>query len=253
MTNEEQINVLADAFKKFGINSGDVLMVHSSLSSLGHIEGGVNSVIAALLKVLGDKGTLLMPALSYENVSRDNPYFDVNETPCCVGTIPETFRHYPGTIRSLHPTHSICANGYRAREFTEKHYLDRTPVGSNSPLALLRDAGGKILMIGCGLYHNTSMHGVEETVGTPYLFENEKCLYTLVDENGNKRRVSYTNHGFENVDQHYERAANLLTGDELKKGNVLEAECFLIDSKALWKKGHDALRENALYFVSYRK
>ena len=42
------------------------LMVHSSLSALGEVEGGANTVIGALLEAIGPTGTLAMPAMSGE-------------------------------------------------------------------------------------------------------------------------------------------------------------------------------------------
>ena len=45
--------------KRIGIKQGDVLL-HTSLSSFGHVEGGPDTVIDALLEALGTKGTILM-------------------------------------------------------------------------------------------------------------------------------------------------------------------------------------------------
>ncbi|MFP6646122.1 MAG: AAC(3) family N-acetyltransferase, partial [Candidatus Latescibacterota bacterium] len=46
------------------------------------------------------------------------------------------------------------------------------------PLRKLRDLGGQLLFLGCGLRPNTSMHGVEELVEPPYLFGDD-ITYTL--------------------------------------------------------------------------
>ena len=43
------------------IQLGDVLLVHSSLSKIGYVEGGAQSVVEALLETVGSKGHLLMP------------------------------------------------------------------------------------------------------------------------------------------------------------------------------------------------
>ncbi len=56
-----------------GVRPGGVLLVHSSLRSLGPLPGGAESVIRALLAVLGPDGTLLMPALSYASVGATGP------------------------------------------------------------------------------------------------------------------------------------------------------------------------------------
>ena len=95
-------------FSNLGIKRGEVIIVHSSLSSMGLVDGGAETVIEALTEVLGDDGTLLFPAFSYGTVG-ESMTFDIKNTPVCVGKIPETFRNTNGVLRSMHPTHSVCA------------------------------------------------------------------------------------------------------------------------------------------------
>ncbi len=149
-----------------GVRPGGVLLVHSSLRSLGPLPGGAESVIRALLAALGPDGTLLTPALSFASVGRDRPIFDARQTPSCVGALSEAFRTRPGTLRSVHPTHSVCGAGCLAGELLGDHERDTTPVGPHSPFARLPAVHGQILFLGCGLRPNTSMHGVEERVRT---------------------------------------------------------------------------------------
>jgi len=52
--------------RALGVAAGQVLMVHSSLSSLGRVLGGAPAVVRALLAALGPNGTLVMPAFSPE-------------------------------------------------------------------------------------------------------------------------------------------------------------------------------------------
>ncbi len=56
------VESLINEFKGMGISKGDVLLTHSSLSSLGWVCGEQVAVVTALLKVLGQEGTLVMPA-----------------------------------------------------------------------------------------------------------------------------------------------------------------------------------------------
>ena len=133
---------------------------HSSLRSLGPVPGGAETVVRGLVEALGPDGTLLMPALSYARVTPEQPLFDVRLTPSNVGALPETFRTRPGTLRSIHPTHSVCGVGRLAAELLGRHIEDRTPCGPRSPFHLLPEYGGQILMLGCGLRPNTSMHAV---------------------------------------------------------------------------------------------
>ena len=50
--------------QKLGLKKGDIAGVHSSLSSFGYVEGGADAVIDALLKVVGEEGTVVMPTYS---------------------------------------------------------------------------------------------------------------------------------------------------------------------------------------------
>ena len=133
-------------------------------------QGGAETVVRGLLEAIGPEGTLLMPALTYASVSPEQPVFDVEKTPCCVGAIPEHFRRRPGTRRSIHPTHSVCGIGPRAAYLLGEHHLDKTPCGPHSPFQRLREVKGQIVMLGCGIGPNTSMHAMEECFGVPYLF-----------------------------------------------------------------------------------
>jgi len=238
-----------------GICDGDVVLMHSSYKSLGEIEGGAKTFFDAFTELLGDDGTLVVPTLSFESVTRDNPMFDINETPSCVGYLSEYFRtKVPGVLRSMHATHSCCAVGRLAREIIAEHELDVTPVGKNSPFAKLPEYGGKILMLGCNIDRNTSIHGVEETLNLPYGIDRSKPV-NYVLKNGDKviNRTSYrhefTDANGNHIAQCYGRILNLLDDNEFAKGFVLSAECYLMDASAVWKKGHEKLVNDPFYFV----
>lgn len=246
---------LKDDFTNLGIKPGDTILMHSSYKSLGPLDGGAKTFYDTLLNVLGSEGTLIVPALSFDTVTRENPVFDIDSTPSCVGYLSEFFRTSSyGVIRSAHATHSCCAVGKYAKEITENHIKDITPVGENSPFAKLPLIGGKILMLGCSLCKNTSMHGVEETAEPPYCLNRENPVkYTLITGDETTTLESFR-HDFstENGDhfiQRYDRILDLLSDNEYSKGLVLDAECVLMDAKAVWKKGREKLLEDAFFFV----
>ncbi|MBN1401176.1 MAG: AAC(3) family N-acetyltransferase [Anaerolineae bacterium] len=234
-----------------GLRPGGVALVHSSLSSLGRVPGGPETVLRGLLEALGPAGTLLLPALSYEHVGPHQPVFHVQHTPSNVGAIPEHFRRRPGTRRSLHPTHSVCGVGPLVDHLLGEHHLGDTPCGSCSPFRKLRDAGGQILFLGCGLRPNTSMHGVEELVEPPYLF-GERVAYRVIGLDGGEITVwsRRHNHGPCGVRQRYDRIEGLLEpGRELRAGKVLQARAHLLECGAMWREGVGALRRDPLYLV----
>lgn len=223
---------------------GDTLMVHASYKALGirHPE----EIIQALLEALGPAGTLLMPALSY--LQEPPEVHDTRHTPSCVGYLAEYFRCRTGTRRSLHPTHSVCGVGAKASLYLDDHILDSTPCGEHSPFNRLFHQDGKILMLGCGLEPNTSMHAIEEYIQPPYLFAGMRH-YTITDESGNTFIKAYNRHSFRFAEQRYERVAGLMQPPDLRCGRVGQAESYLIHAPALLACALEKLRENPLYFV----
>ena len=240
------------SLNELGIKEGAIILVHSSLKSLGYVPGGPETVISGILDALGDKGTLLIPALSYKYVNADpnNPVFDVLNTPSNVGANSEYFRKRQGTIRSVHPTHSVCGTGLYADEFLKDHIMDTTPCGPNSPFRKLSEYGGKILFLGCGIGPNTSMHGVEELAEAPYLFK-YSCKYRIIHCDGHVTFMTSMLHYFNDhkLEQRYDRVESILDRDEIKSGNVLAAKAYLIDASALWKKALEIMKKDPYYFV----
>ena len=211
------------------------------------------ALISALLDVLTDQGTLIIPTLSYAYVPEENPVFDVRKTHSCIGAVPEFFRRLPGVFRSLSPTHSAAALGRLAQEVTQGQLLDETPVGPHSPFRRLAEAGGKLLFLGCGLGPNTSIHGVEELVEAPYLFLPGSFPFTVVDEEGRYRDINCRRHSFRKgnliYEQRYERVLELLDPKDKSSGRVGQADCWLLDARSVWEQAEIAMRKDALSLV----
>lgn len=234
-----------------GVREGDVLMVHSSLKSMGHVEGGAETVIAALRAVLGEEGTLMLPALSYATSCADL-YFSNLETPSCVGLITETFRKMEGVRRTNHPTHSVAVIGKYRDEMCEGWEKDDTPIGPHSPFRKLADYKGKILLLGCPFTRNTFMHGMEEIANVPYVLGDYRT-FTLVDENGKSHTVKNRAHFFHRAEgeliQRYDRAPDVLSENEFARGKVHGAESLLLDAAALREKAVAKMKEDPFYFI----
>ena len=242
-------NDLVKDLLALGVKPGNTLMVHSSLKSLGADSGGASAVVDGLLAALGETGTLLMPALSYATVNAQNPVFDVRNTPVCTGELGEYFRTRPGTMRSVHPTHSVCGVGRRAEEILSHHLHDTTPVGENSPFSRLPKVGAQILFIGCGLGPNTTMHGVEEKVTPPYLF-GDPLEYAVTLADGSQTSMTVKQHNFKGWEQHYERLEGLMPRG-MRRGKLLEADCYLLEAPEMWFAALTKLRQDPLFFVDH--
>ena len=172
---------LRQDLRELGVREGSLVVVHSSLSSLGWVLGGAPPVVRSLVDALGPEGTLAMPAATplcadpatwespripdgwLEEVREHLPVFDPETTPTSLGAIPETFRNWPGTLRSHHPIESVCARGPLAAEIVRDHPLEYSE-GPGSPFAKLHELGAWILLLGVGFNRCTALHFAESLV-----------------------------------------------------------------------------------------
>jgi aminoglycoside 3-N-acetyltransferase len=114
------VDDVAAGVRSVGVGSGDIVMFHSSLSSMGHVCGGANSVIEGFRQAVGPEGTVAVPTLWWDG-SQDLAAWDYDHSPSYPGIITEVFRQRPDSIRSDNPTHSVSAIGPRAAELTADH------------------------------------------------------------------------------------------------------------------------------------
>lgn len=253
-SSESILRQLAADLQQLGVRPGGILLVHSSLRSLGlpaTLSNRAEIVVLALQRALGEEGTLLMPALSYLSVSPNQPVFDVLQTPACVGALPETFRTRAGTLRSLHPTHSVSGIGSRAAELLTGHEQDATPCGAHSPFSRLPQVGGQVLFLGCGMNPNTSMHAIEEHVEPPYLF-GAPVDYQMIRTDRSVFGMRVRSHSFNGWEQRYLRLEGLMDAG-LRKGRVLQATCHLIEAATMWPVALAALHRDPFFFVEQSK
>lgn len=176
---------IVQGLMKVGMDVGDNVMVHCSLGAFGYICGGAQTVIEALIQVVGEEGTILMPTQSWKNLDpstgvhwdveekewqliRDHwPAYNKNLTPTnTMGAVAEMFRQWPGVLRSDHPARSIAAWGKNAQYFTENHDLSNI-FGVDSPVDRLYTLKGKVLLFGVGYDKNTSLHLADAVANYP--------------------------------------------------------------------------------------
>jgi aminoglycoside 3-N-acetyltransferase len=167
MVNMIRYHDIEKGLRELGLKNGDTLLVHSSLCSFGSVEGGPDTVIQALLDVIGSRGNLVMPTLSFSSINEQDPFFDVNETPSDCGIVTETFRKRPGVIRTVHPFSSAAVFGPDASYLAEDHAP--TPCGIDSPYYKVYKLRGYSLFMGVGFKSNTLFHVAEEIETPPYM------------------------------------------------------------------------------------
>lgn len=237
---------LINDFQKMGIEKGMNLMVHSSLSKIGWVIGGGQTVISALVDTVGAEGTTVMPSAtpyclhpkSWEDIEIPEhwipkitewlPLFDINTTPTTLGIIPEAFRNWPGTLRSDHPISSVCARGKLAEVVISKHNLEISE-GKDTPYEKVYELEFNVLLLGVGFNRCTMLHFTEsksknrrETLSNyPVLLDNNR-VWIEVQDMGNDNNT------------HFPKIGELfLKEKDIRKEKIGEADSLLFSAKAI--------------------
>ncbi|MBU1612401.1 MAG: AAC(3) family N-acetyltransferase, partial [Proteobacteria bacterium] len=171
-----QTEEITQALRNVGLQEGDIVLTHSDISRIGLIaeaksrEDILGAYHRAFCDVLDDSGTLLALACT-ESFAREQRPFDTQSSPSEQGVFSEYVRTLPGTIRSMHPIFSVCANGAKAKELC--HGTSPASFGYDSPFGRLHRLGGKIVCIGVDLLAMTFVHYIEQSFGVPYYYNKE--------------------------------------------------------------------------------
>ncbi len=165
---------MAEDLHRLGVEAADILLVHSSLKSLGYVEGGPGAVIGALLDAVGPEGTLMLPTYYmpggtiHTTCQKKGYVFDPRVHGTGLGAIPSAFLRFPGVKRSVHPTHSVSALGKYAKYLTEAHHRAPSTFGAGSPWQRWVEVGGKALGLGVSLAPVAIYHYLEDNVGDEF-------------------------------------------------------------------------------------
>lgn len=248
---------LAEEFADLGLPKGASVLVHSSLSSLGHVEGAAAAVVDALLDAVGPEGTLLVPNLPFWGTLsaylETGPTFDVRSTPSQMGAVTEALRRRGDAKRSLHSSHSAAVVGALREEMTRDHEQCDVTCGVTSPY--YRNAhrpNGFILMIGVGLRSMTTFHSVEETNELPYLFSGRVYASTVIDYEGETLAIRTRAYN-DNITRDFMAAEPMLLREGLMRiGRAGEAECRLMDARGTFECVERACRKDPYLLLAER-
>ena len=246
-------NTLQQDLAVMGLTGTETILIHSSMKSIGAVEGGADTVLDALMEYFA-KGLLLLPTHTWRFVDEAQMVFDVRNSPCCVGILPELFRQRPGVVRSLHPTHSLAAYGRGAAEYLAGELETTTPCAPGGCYDRLRAVHGKVLLLGVTHARNTFIHSVEEVLNVPNRLTDKPMQMTVVDEAGAQHTVYMRRHynaqqphiseDFVKLEQAYldcGAARNTKFGD---------ASCILCDAEGLFRVTRHVLAPNPEAFVT---
>lgn len=188
-------SMIRSTLRDLGLAAGDTVVVHSALSGMSC---SPETLLEALLAVLGEDGTLVVPTFT-PAFRRESPegVFDLAESSSEVGYFSELVRTRPETTRNVDPTHSFAALGGRAEEFGRLHA--RGTYDRSNVLGRLHETGAWVL--GIGLEHfgrsMTFFHYVEQREGIDrqgWHYRHEKSFSGTVVVNGKAFDVRHTIH-----------------------------------------------------------
>ena len=217
--------------KALNIQSGDQIMLHVSLSKIGWIIGAERALIEALMEVITEKGTLVMPAQTgnlsdpalwenppvpanwVEKIKANMLPYDPDKSPVySIGRVAEYFRTYPGVKRSMHPRSAFSGWGHGIEAILNPHEPGHA-FDEKSPLHRMLDQSFKLLMIGTHYDTLTALHYAESQA---YVQKAEKEVY-YVEENGqtNMQTVleyAYTTDAFNALGKAFEKTNHVQKG-----------------------------------------
>ena len=169
------------ALAQVGVKKGDALLVHSSLSSCGHIAGGAKTIIDAIIEAIGPGGNFFVPTFQRSECylnginkrwdHRPSDFRDrASEAVRWVGALPlEFMRLYPDAPRGVHISHSWAGFGPKAAEVLSRQIEDEPPFSDNSCPMIVKEMGGKILHFGSPVGHTSFVHCFETHFNLPGL------------------------------------------------------------------------------------
>lgn len=166
-----------------GIQHDDTVLIHTSLRAIGKLDGDADMLIDAFREYLSD-GLFLVPTHTWDNVTSENPHYDVKSTIPCIGTLPCVAVKRGDGLRSLHPTHSVMAFGKNAADYIKGEECCASPAPAGGCWARLYDEKAKILLIGVGLDKNTYFHAVDEILHIPNRLNQKSFVITIRDAEG---------------------------------------------------------------------
>lgn len=229
---------LINDIRKMGIESTDKIMIHSSMKSIGDVEGGADTVVDAFIEYFAD-GMVMMPTHTWAQMSEQYNVFDPATEPACVGIIPNIFMKRPEVVRSLHPTHSMAVWGKGAAKYIAGEDNCTTPCTPGGCWDRLRDINAKILLVGVNHIKNTYIHSVEEVFDVPERLTEKPVDFKIKMPDGMVKEVSvhrhfnpYTAHISESYDKLTRAFYETRAAKQVKFG---DAKCILCDAAKLFE------------------
>jgi aminoglycoside 3-N-acetyltransferase len=235
--------------RELGLSAGDRVMVHSSLKSFGHVEGGAETVIGGLTRAVGPNGTIVMPTFTLSFFINEPRVLDIEKTHSEVGKITEVFRMRPDTLRSAHMTHSVAAWGKDAAAVAE--LPSKTAWGEDGTFQWLLDRDAKILMLGVDYNRCTLVHKAEEAMRVPYRKFVTFGGTTIFPDGSRQMNDSQVYVKYSGLDNNWAEVMKAMNVETITQRVMIgESTVRLARARAIYGRAVAMIRENKLALLS---
>lgn len=144
-----------------------VVLMHSSLRSVGTVEGGAQTLLDTLIEYFTSKGGLLCVPTHTWGFLDEEITLDMTSSRTCLGAFSEIALSDGRGLRSENATHSMVVFGdrFRAERFVKDEPYVLSGTSPDSCYGKIYDEGGAILLVGVAHNRNTYLHSVSEMLG----------------------------------------------------------------------------------------
>lgn len=229
--------------KEIGLSKGMLVYVQSSLEKYAYINGGIQTLIDAIMEVITYEGTLVCASFSesvvdpscvqhitfqrdvYDEIRESIPCFNKKKTRSESSLLSDQMMHNEGVYRSNHPTHSCVAIGKYAKLICDRHPLHFS-LGRDSFLDKIVELNGYVLLLGeaykdCDIFKYASSLSNKSVV---------KIITSPIEKNGKKEFMSmldvdYTYKGSDVIEQ------MLKERNVVKENFIGDAHCYFFKAK----------------------
>jgi aminoglycoside 3-N-acetyltransferase len=263
---------IVDGLHALGLTRGSAVLVHASLRSFGHVDGGPEAVCEALMEACG---TVMVPSGTWDltgvpappGLVRPNnaangavdweqfeqrladavPFSSDLPIDSSLGIVPETLRKNHPHVRSTQPLFGFLATGEHA-----DHLIGGTRDDwSLGPIDALAQLDGDVLLLGVDHTVNTTIHLSEQRLGRGRFFRYAKVGEGVWAEFPN---ISGESHRFNEIEPELKSATTTARIGECRARRVRITDVLatterLIQAnpKALLCDDNPACRCNAAY------
>ncbi len=247
---------LINCLEALGVASGQTVMVHSSLMSLGLMSDcAINDIPKNIFEILkdqlGTQGTLCVPGSYWEYGQEGSDAFDVINSPVSkgLGAFPRYMLGHEGSMRSPNPIFSIIAYGPNADHLTQG--VTAHSFGYDSAWDRLFKSDAQMLFLGCDLSYMSLVRYIEFHFGVPYLYH--KLFHKPIIQGGEvlfDECVALVRYMHCPVEYDLSNFQKLLEEQGVLKSFAIgHTNSYFLNMKACFDIGMEALRNDLYFFL----